>query len=147
MATNTQVIQQAYAAFGRGDIAAVMALLADDVTWTSPRTLPHGGEFHGPAEVGKFFEGLGAAWDPLTLDVDQGRTGSATASSVCRAPTERPRGQPGRLRSGARLPTLTGGKIASFHEYVDIDAPINSKLPARRKLPIVRERQRSRDTT
>ena len=31
--TNTQIVQQAYAAFGRGDIPALLSLLAEDVDW------------------------------------------------------------------------------------------------------------------
>jgi len=124
MATNTQVVQQAYTAFSRGDIAAVIALLADDVTWTSPRTLPHGGEFHGPAEVGKFFEGLGAAWDPLTLDVDQVDAFGDRVVGVVRADGTRRAGKPAGY-GAVHVFRVTGGKIASFQEYVDIDAPIS----------------------
>ena len=56
MGQNTKVVQQAYDAFGRGDIAGLLALLDDAVEWSSPKTLPHGGDFRGPAGVGKFFE-------------------------------------------------------------------------------------------
>jgi len=124
MATNTQVIQQAYAAFGRGDIPALMALLADDVTWTSPRTLPHGGEFRGPTEVGQFFEGLGAAWDPLTLDVDQVDAFGDRVVGVVRAGGTRRGGKPAGY-GAVHVFRVAGAKIASFHEYVDIDAPID----------------------
>jgi uncharacterized protein len=31
--TNTDVVQQGYEAFGRGDIPAVLDLLTDDVEW------------------------------------------------------------------------------------------------------------------
>lgn len=124
MATNTEVVEQAYAAFGRGDIPAVMNLLADDVQWTSPRTLPHGGEFHGPNEVGKFFEGLGAAWDPLTLDIAQVGAVGDVVVGVLRADGTR-RGGKTDGYGAVHVFRVTGGKIVNFHEYVDIDAPIN----------------------
>src|SRR3954454_16361805 len=116
MATNTEVIQRAYAAFGMGDIPAVIALLADDVTWTSPRTLPHGGEFHGPAGVGKFFEGLGAAWDPLTLDVDQVDAFGDRVVGVLRTDGTRHAGTPAGY-GAVPVFRVVDGKIASFHEY------------------------------
>jgi len=34
MTSNTQVIQSAYAAFGRGDIPALLEMCTDDVEWT-----------------------------------------------------------------------------------------------------------------
>ena len=67
---NAQVIQSAYDAFGRGDIPAVLDMLADDVAWSSPQTLPHGGTFEGKGGVGSFFQGLGGAWKSLELDVE-----------------------------------------------------------------------------
>jgi hypothetical protein len=124
MANNTEVVEQAYAAFGRGDIPAVMSLLADDVTWTSPRTLPHGGEFHGPSEVGKFFQGLGAAWDPLTLDVAQVGAIGDVVVGVVRADGTRRGGKPDSY-AAVHVFRVAGGKIVSFREYVDIDAPIS----------------------
>ena len=47
MGQNTKVVQQAYDAFGRGDIPGLLALLDDSVEWSSPKTLPHGGDFRG----------------------------------------------------------------------------------------------------
>ena len=70
MGANAKVVEQAYSAFGKGDIPALMALIADDVTWTSPRTLPQGGDYKGKAEVVTFFENIGAAWDGLTLEAE-----------------------------------------------------------------------------
>src|SRR5256885_1039063 len=46
---NASIVQSAYDGFGRGDIGAVIDLLADDVEWVSPATLPQGGHFHGNA--------------------------------------------------------------------------------------------------
>ena len=65
MGTNLALVQGAYAAFGQGDIGGVLAALGDDVDWSSPGTPPHGGQFRGPADVGRFFEGLGAACSRL----------------------------------------------------------------------------------
>jgi ketosteroid isomerase-like protein len=123
MAANANVIEQAYAAFGRGDIPGVLALLDENVVWTSPRTLPHGGEYHGPAEVVKFFEAIGAAWDPLTIDVEQvGEIGDIVVG-VVRADGNRRGGKPASY-GAAHVFHVRNGKIASFREYVDADAAI-----------------------
>jgi ketosteroid isomerase-like protein len=36
-----QIVKDLYAAFARGDIAAVLALLAEQVIWQLPGTVPH----------------------------------------------------------------------------------------------------------
>jgi uncharacterized protein len=65
--SNTQTVQDIYAAFGRGDVPAILARLADDVCWDQ---LPDGSgaERHGVPwlmprtgrdEVADFFEALG----------------------------------------------------------------------------------------
>jgi ketosteroid isomerase-like protein len=47
--TNVAVVQQAYEAFGRGDIFGVLDLLTDDVVWTfqGPSTIPFAGVHRG----------------------------------------------------------------------------------------------------
>lgn len=61
--SNTKQVQEMYAAFGRGDLPAILSKLAErveweygvnstDVPWLQPR--------RGRAEVAKFFEALGA---------------------------------------------------------------------------------------
>jgi ketosteroid isomerase-like protein len=60
MATPTQIIQQAYDAFGRGDIPALVALVADDVDWefVGPADLPYAGRRTTPQQVGEFFHAI-----------------------------------------------------------------------------------------
>ena len=55
--TPTELIQQAYAAFGRGDVPGVLALLADDVQWrfNAGADVPYGGVHVGKAAVGRWF--------------------------------------------------------------------------------------------
>ncbi len=61
---NVQVVQQAFAAFGQGDIPAVLKLLADNVHWHAfgpSKILPWAGTYNGPEQVGQFFMALGGA--------------------------------------------------------------------------------------
>lgn len=62
MSENIQLISGAYDAFGRGDMAAVLDLLAD-VEWTEAAGMPYGGTFRGGQAV------LGNVFAPLAADV------------------------------------------------------------------------------
>jgi ketosteroid isomerase-like protein len=118
MSANSKIVQDAYAAFGRGDIAAVIALLDENVEWTSPRVLPHGGEFSGPAQVGKFFEGIGAAWKTLDLDVESVDEAGANVIGVMRADGTLTGGET-RSYAAVHLFEVRNGKIRRFREYVN----------------------------
>ncbi|HCE10074.1 MAG TPA: hypothetical protein DIT28_01025 [Oxalobacteraceae bacterium] len=57
MGTATTVMQQAYEAFGRGDVPAILELVADKVDWEfvgSP-DFPYAGSRHNRQEVADFF--------------------------------------------------------------------------------------------
>jgi uncharacterized protein len=56
MGTALNVVQQAYAAFGRHDITALVKLIADEVDWEciAPATLPYAGRRRTPEEVANF---------------------------------------------------------------------------------------------
>jgi uncharacterized protein len=119
MGANANLVRDAYAAFGAGDIGAVIAMLDEHVAWTSPRTLPHGGEFSGSAQVGKFFEGIGAAWDSLALDIESVDETGSNVVGVLRADGARKNGN--RQSYGAvHVFEIGDGKIRRFREYVDI---------------------------
>jgi uncharacterized protein len=57
VAQNVDVVQQAYEAFGRGDIPGVLELLTDDVEWTmqGPSVIPFAGTFRGREGIAEFF--------------------------------------------------------------------------------------------
>jgi ketosteroid isomerase-like protein len=57
MSTPTQVVQQAYAAFGRGDVQGVLDLLTDDVDWRflASQGVPSAGRFTGKQQVKQWF--------------------------------------------------------------------------------------------
>jgi uncharacterized protein len=124
MGRSLDTVTQAYECFRRGDIPGLLDLLADDVEWTSPKTLPQGGSFHGKDGVGQFFQGVGAAWSALEIkresldEVD----GDVVIGVV--------RGD-GTLQGGgsasygaAHVFQVRDGKIAGFRELVDVDEPI-----------------------
>jgi len=121
MADDVQVVRGAYEAFGRGDVAAIIEVVADTVRWSSPGTLPQGGDFTGKSGVQQFFEKIGAAWESLQVEVESvGEVGAGLVVAIVHAS--------GSLRTGvsaiygaAHAFTVQDGKIATFREYVDID--------------------------
>ena len=61
MSRNVETVQSAYAAFGRGDIPGILALLADDVRWEHDwggEQLKWYASRRGPADVVGFFQSL-----------------------------------------------------------------------------------------
>jgi uncharacterized protein len=61
---NIKIAQDGYAAFLRGDIPGVLALLDENIEWVTPATegLPESGTRHGHAAVLEFFHALGEGW-------------------------------------------------------------------------------------
>src|SRR5262245_50970767 len=55
-----EVVQQAYQAFGRGDIPAMLAMISDQVDWrfVGPRRLPYTGTFRSKAEIARWFASI-----------------------------------------------------------------------------------------
>ena len=75
---NAATVADVYAAFGRGDVPAILARLADDVAWDDwpdnfgqRAGVPHLTPRRGPAEVAEFFRLLGhyTVQDFAVLDV------------------------------------------------------------------------------
>jgi ketosteroid isomerase-like protein len=66
--TNTEVVQQGYEAFGRGDIPALLEFVADDVEWIQqgPSAIPFTGTRHGHEGVAEYFSLL-----DVNLDFEQ----------------------------------------------------------------------------
>ena len=66
-AANTQAVKDAYAAFQRGDINAIVAMLDDQIEWEgvkgSEGVAPHAGVRRGRAAVADFFSIVGSTLD------------------------------------------------------------------------------------
>ena len=64
MADNLETLRNAYDAFARGDVPAVLAVFAPDVSWTEAEGFPYGGTYVGPeAVLNGVFMRLGTEWD------------------------------------------------------------------------------------
>ena len=67
MTAHSETIAALYDAFARGDVPAVLAALAPDVTWTEAEGFPYGGTYvGGDAVLQNVFMKLGTEWDGYT---------------------------------------------------------------------------------
>jgi ketosteroid isomerase-like protein len=63
---NIKTVEQVYDAFGRGDVAAILDVVTDDVDWgseTTSRVAPWYGARHGKDGVAQFFADFGTAME------------------------------------------------------------------------------------
>ncbi len=121
---NQRVVEELYAAFGRGDIESILNSLADDFDWISPREneIPWGGRRTTREEVGQFFGTLVSNVD-VELFEPQGFAASGDRVFVFGR---------GRLRSKATGKTcevewahkweLRDGRVVAWREYTDTAA-------------------------
>jgi uncharacterized protein len=124
MGTNAAIVNSAYEAFAAGDIPTVIGMLADDVTWISPATLPQGGEFSGPDGVVQFFQSLGAGWSSLHLDIESvGEIGEDKVVGIVRGEGQLTSGTPSGY-GAVHVFSVRGDKIASFREFTNLDHAI-----------------------
>jgi uncharacterized protein len=76
---NIKTVMSAYEAFGRGDVAAILAMVTDDVDWAAEAaspTAPWYGVRHGKDAVAQFFTDFGSAMEveeftPLTVAANE----------------------------------------------------------------------------
>jgi uncharacterized protein len=119
--SNVELIQDAYAAFGAGDVQRLLGLMTPDIVWEFPaaKAIPWAGTFTGPGEVARFFSALmehsvPEAFEPLHF--------VASEASVIALGRERFRVKStGRTWAceWAHAFTVRDGKIAGFREYTD----------------------------
>jgi ketosteroid isomerase-like protein len=65
MASALSIVKAAYDAFGRGDVAAILDLVADKVDWklVGPPAIPYAGQRNNKEEVARFFAEVAQADD------------------------------------------------------------------------------------
>jgi len=123
---NVGVVQQGYEALGRGDIPALLDLMADDVEWTlqGPPVIPWAGTRRGREGVAKFFSLLG---ETLEFEQFEPREFVAQGDTVVVLGYERSLVKPtGRTfgQEWAHVYTLRDGKIAKGRFIEDTAAQV-----------------------
>jgi ketosteroid isomerase-like protein len=116
-AQDVQTLRDGYAAFGRQDIPAVLAIFHEDIEWTTPDSTPIGGRFVGHEAVVGFFSRLPELYQELSVEperfVDGGDTIVVLGTSRSTGP-----GGTGDIPF-AHVWQMRDGKAASFQEYED----------------------------
>jgi ketosteroid isomerase-like protein len=119
---NIGVVQQGYAAFGRGDIPGLLSLLDANVEWKTPGSadLPTAGLRRGHAQVADFFRTLSELLDfehfepqsfladgdrVVVLGVDRFKVKGGSGKSL--------------TEEWCHVFTVRGGKVIAFMEYID----------------------------
>lgn len=116
--SNVDTIRAGYEAFGRQDIPAVMAAFDPGIEWTSPDSLPNGGTFHGPEDVGGFFASLGDTWAELNVEPGEYLDAGDDVIVIGRHRVAGHNGVRADLDFVHRW-TLRDGKIVRFYEVAD----------------------------
>jgi ketosteroid isomerase-like protein len=120
---NTTIVQDAYAAFLRGDVAAVLAVVDDAVTWQgvtgAHADVPMAGVRHGRDEVARFFQQVA---DHITFSRFEPQSYVAQGDRVVALGH-----YTGRTSAGgdfdsdfAMIFTLRNGRIVEFQEFLDV---------------------------
>lgn len=125
MSANPDFIRSLYAAFGRGDVKAILDNLDSSIEWTSNgdgALIPWGGARRGISGAASFFQALA---DNLDFEAFEPREFFDAGDVVTVIGRTRARVK----KSGgvfdcqwAHVFVVRGGKLASFHEFYDTAA-------------------------
>ena len=119
---NAARARSAYEAFDRGDVAAVLAAMTDDIEFNVPEVVPHGGKARGHDEVGGFFQRLADTWQDFGIEIDAILESGDRVVAIGRA-----HGKLDGVDTGYGFVhswTARDGAFARFDEYVD-KAPLS----------------------
>jgi ketosteroid isomerase-like protein len=122
---NVRIVQEAYAAFTRGDVRGILERLTDDVDWFtpgSPDAIPYAGQKRGLSDVEGFFATVG---ESETFTGFEPREFIAQGDRVAAIGNYK-----GRVKASQKdfdiewvhIFTFRDGKVASFREYLDTAA-------------------------
>jgi len=130
---NTKVVQDAYAAFGRGDIPALLTHIADDVVWAgvygAASHVPTAGERRGKAAVAEFFKQVGehvqfSQFEPREFVATGDKVvalGHYAATTSMKKTFE---------SDFAMVFTVRNGKVVHFQEFCDSSAINAAYMPS-----------------
>lgn len=123
---NTRLIQEAYAAFGRGDVPAMLAMMSEDIDWHgvigAGPNVPMRGARHGHAQVGQFFQQVGQSvhftkFEPQEFVAQRDKVVALGRYEGTSAATGR-----AFASDFVMVFTLKNGKVVRFREFLDSTA-------------------------
>jgi uncharacterized protein len=119
---NVRLVQEAYAAFNRGDIQTILSSLSENVEWIAPGVEPVAGTYRGRDGVAKFFQKVKeiaefSAFEPREY-VAQGDRVIALGNYKATVPATGKTYQ----CDWAMSFTFRDGKVTNFQEFTDTAA-------------------------
>ena len=127
-AQNTKVVQEAYAAFGRGDVQGILDRVTDDVIWKgvygAAAHVPTSGERRGKSAVATFFKQVA---ETVKFSRFEPKEFIATGDRVVALGSYNGTTSIGKSFESdfAMVFTLKNGKVSHFQEFCD-SAAINA---------------------
>ncbi|MFP5219452.1 MAG: nuclear transport factor 2 family protein [Actinomycetes bacterium] len=115
---SVELLRGGYEAFARRDIPAVLALFDDGIRWSTPDTVPFGGLFTGPGEVGAFFSRLPEHFAELNVTPSR-FIGDDDVVAVLGTHSGRTAAGPTFEIPFVHVWTVRAGKVTAFEEYLD----------------------------
>ena len=118
--SNADIIRRHYAASDEGDIAGMLAPLAEDVRWTEAAGFPYAGTYVGPqAVLENVFARIQEDWEGFRLDIDEIVDGGDTVVGLgTYTGTNRRTGRPFEARV-AHVWHLDGERVVQFEQIAD----------------------------
>jgi ketosteroid isomerase-like protein len=132
--SNVKTMEELYAAFGRGEIEAVLAAMDPNIEWREAEGHPYqpsGEPWIGPdAVVANLSVKLASEWDGFTVHPKQFHDAGDTVIVECRyTGTYKPTGN-NLDAQVCHMWRLRDGKVTSFQQYVDtaqLQSVVNSE--------------------
>jgi uncharacterized protein len=133
---NTKIVQDAYAAFGRGDVQAILERLDEGVVWRgvygAARHVPTSGERRGKSQVAEFFKQVA---ESVKFSRFEPKEFVATGDKVVALGHYTATTPIGKKFDAdfAMVFTLRNGKVIEFQEFTDsaaVNAAYESEEPA-----------------
>jgi ketosteroid isomerase-like protein len=122
--SNIEILKDTYAAFGRGDVAAILRDVDPNIEWdvAGPKEIPWAGSSRGHDGVTKFFATIDAeaevqSFEPQNFIADGDKVVVLGSEKIRSKRTGRTY-----EANWAHVFTVVGGKIVKFREYTDTSA-------------------------
>ena len=121
MTTPLETVKGFYEALARGDVAAVLALLADDVEWTEAERFPYyGGVWRGPqAVLNNLLVPLARDWQDFAARADEFVTEGDTVVTLGAYSGVYKRTGRAMCANFAHVWTVRDGRLARFRMHTD----------------------------
>lgn len=119
--TNIQIVQDAYAKFGSGDISGLLGLCAENINWQTPEVenANFGGKCQGHAEVDNFFVALVTDEDITLFEPIEFIDGGEKIVVLGRSASNVKSTGKSYETDWVHIFTVNDGKITNFVEFFD----------------------------